>query len=454
MFKLVLFSICAFLFAPPAALGDPTFALGQQVLEKESRKMSLQSKPLTLADALGALKEVDDFKPLFKHYTLVKESQSLQEAKPLSPRALLYGNTGRLILSFNDNPSFDGGYSLESAEFDESSHMILFREVIFKDEIPTGLRAKLGGPMLKSANETVLDGELSLKRDDIEFENDKLAVTRPNPPKCLQCHSLSATDKRYARYIWNSYAHWPGIYGENDDKLSQTERALLVNFKFRAVKHNRYHYLDALKPFTSLYPYGRGRSHSGPLFERANLLLTEYISYRQAEEIAALTALDLTATQKASFIEHFRCRFRHDSADSAALKGAFNRLGLNYLETVLSMDRSSLTGDRGVFISGGYSLFLSYDINSLVLQELYRILIANDQEASADLAQSIQSNQSSATPYYDLSRLTQETVEYLRARINLMGYSFEELTCPQRSNNEFQMDDEREPGIGSASRSR
>src|SRR5689334_2657737 len=54
------------------------------------------------------------------NFTLVHASKSIQQASPLYPRAVLFGDDGRLLMSFNGHQSQFGANTLELLVFKEN----------------------------------------------------------------------------------------------------------------------------------------------------------------------------------------------------------------------------------------------------------------------------------------------------------------------------------------------
>ena len=106
-------------------------------------------------------------------YTFVYNSRSLQDASPQNPRALVFGTTGRSVISFNGSPDQKGYSSLEAMEFDDTTKQFVFEEISFPAPGQTGT-AQFSGH---------------------------------NPEKCLTCHGNPA------RPIYDNYPTWPGFYG-------------------------------------------------------------------------------------------------------------------------------------------------------------------------------------------------------------------------------------------------
>jgi hypothetical protein len=113
-----------------------------------------------------------------RNYTFIYDSQSLQkdDVTPDFPRALVYGEDAKFVLTFTKSPS-DGSKNkgpdaLETMEWDEKSASFKFREIIF-------------------------DGK----------KNPLIPEPETNPQKCLACHGQDP------RPIWEPYNFWPGVYG-------------------------------------------------------------------------------------------------------------------------------------------------------------------------------------------------------------------------------------------------
>lgn len=138
----------------------------------------------------------------FRHFTLAYDSLSLHESSFENPRAIIYGKTGNLILTFNGHPDQRGYSNLEIMEFDKiQGHK--FREITFLKE-----------PHAK----------VDLTASEIELRTQNHVVSKPNIGKCTQCHGQKIT-----KPIWQPYFVWPGIYGSDDDfvyrRMKSVDRA-------------------------------------------------------------------------------------------------------------------------------------------------------------------------------------------------------------------------------------
>lgn len=131
------------------------------------------------------LKYLNQNKPEYmSHYTLGYNSLSLHGSSEEYPRAIIYGQSGNFIITFNGNPDQQAFEMLEVVEFNHHSERFEYREIEFNEfgqlEEPFKISSP-GGPKL--------DGQ----------------------GKCLVCHTGS-------RPIWEPYDSWPGFYGADDDR--------------------------------------------------------------------------------------------------------------------------------------------------------------------------------------------------------------------------------------------
>ena len=131
------------------------------------------------------IQSIDALLPLLpesyrRGYALVYKSRSLQDASPENPRAIVFGSTARLVISFNGASTQKGFNDLEVMEFDEKTAAFNLHEINFP---PAGTS--------KPAQ-----------------------ISQVNPNKCIACHSDPP------RPIWDNYPEWPGVYGASHGILS------------------------------------------------------------------------------------------------------------------------------------------------------------------------------------------------------------------------------------------
>lgn len=211
---------------------------------------------------------------LFSRFTLVHRSKSLQEGSPTNPRAVVFGPSASLVLTFNGSLKQRGGNAVEFAQFVPRRGAIgahfQFREVSVKDG-----RAEVSGA---------------------------------NPAKCLRCHGS------IPRPIWQPYEIWDGVYGKYDDAIvdlpnlqfasptvyepiKEEQATELKNFtEFRKLQptHLRYSLLELLPAFddldTSLQAVEKSRPYGSRIrFRdydyRPNLRLTKALGAQNAERV-------------------------------------------------------------------------------------------------------------------------------------------------------------------------
>ena len=118
-------------------------------------------------------------------YVLMYRSRSLQEATFAAPRAILYSESGRFVVTFNGgDPNLSGHDTLETIQYRDDSRTFEFREISFAD-------------------------------------GKKPAVSVLNPQKCLACHQSRHRQDIDPRPNWEPYFIWPGAYGSFDGFFPQ-----------------------------------------------------------------------------------------------------------------------------------------------------------------------------------------------------------------------------------------
>lgn len=146
----------------------------------------------TLEDTL---QEVARLYPKYLHFhLLVYDSKSLHETTHKEPRVIIFGHEAKFIMTYNGQYSMRAGNAFETVEFNEAEKKFELREIEFK--------TKASPP-----------SEHPLEAGEIDFENEKLRISKSNPGKCLMCHGPQAMP------IFENYSLWPGFYGSDDDRL-------------------------------------------------------------------------------------------------------------------------------------------------------------------------------------------------------------------------------------------
>jgi len=185
-----------------------------------------------------------------ENYALAYESQSLQGASYRNPRAILFGETASLVLTFNGHPEQRDYESIEAMQFRE--------------------------------------GRETFELYSLDFSAARPELSGPNPQVCASCHGSPPHP------IWSSYeygdretSHWPGMYGSSHDAPLRVEKeaAAFRRFVEHAQSHPRYRHLKTATEQAPWYPYG-----SGPLQHRLrpNNRLGNLLARWHARQITAL----------------------------------------------------------------------------------------------------------------------------------------------------------------------
>lgn len=202
-------------------------------------------KPQSVAELVAGLPE--EYK---ESYTLVYHSQSLQGASYDNPRAVLFGRTAQLILTFNGTPSQAFYNDIEAMQFREGSE--------------------------------------SFELYSIGFSHGSASVSGPDPAICSSCHSSPPHP------IWSSYeygvrktGHWPGVYGSSHDAPVRVpkEKEAFERFRHEAASNPRYRHLVMVKPGAPWFPYGVGPNQHRL---RPNDRLGNLLARWQARQIVGL----------------------------------------------------------------------------------------------------------------------------------------------------------------------
>lgn len=332
-------------------------------LKVKSEVATQNKNPFGILQMLHTLKDDDELRPLFEHYTFSKDSLSLQGGTLLQPRALLFESTAQFITTFTDH--WKGRYALETSDFDFNKDNILFREIIAKEDLPEELKAQLGGKNLKDAPEEVLDHELDLKASEIEFENEKFAVTIANPQKCMNCHALFPNEPKWTRYIEDGYNRWPRMYGEFDDSLTEKEVASFEEFKRTA--DDRYRTLIGFE--SKYYPFHIGPPRSASIDVRPNGLLNIYLGILQAKVLARYVREHQSVEKLLRFSYQQECYgpdFLHSILEP------LRKTPDSDIEAIMALDRQTLTHSLGGRLHTGLAPIRGLPgLGSLTQQELY-----------------------------------------------------------------------------------
>ena len=144
------------------------------------------------------------------NYTMMHTSMSAQGASPEFPRVIMFGSNGKMIITFNGSPDQRNYSRLEIMQFRDDSKQFEFRTISFANG---------------------------------------LAISKPNPTSCLSCHGSSPHP------IWANYPSWDGAFGSDDDHLGAQELGWFLNWRDKAVDHDRYKHLLLNSELSDSFPY-------------------------------------------------------------------------------------------------------------------------------------------------------------------------------------------------------
>ena len=204
---MLLFAALIALAAVPSAPAAP-FSLA------DLEKILAAKQPKTMEAALLLLPR--EFR---RNPVLMAHSRSLQSGSPDAPRAILSNEDGSFVLAFGRS-----GDSFEMVQFHRDTRRFEFADIAFDGKTPAKAEHDLN--------------------------------------RCSGCHGNSDD----SHPVFESFAKWPGAYGENGEKLGADERRELAAFLKAATKDPRYGALvDLAKTHGSLDREGRlaGRPNSG-----------------------------------------------------------------------------------------------------------------------------------------------------------------------------------------------
>lgn len=239
----------ATLFAHTALAAPANFGIPE--LQK-----TIDDNNVTSIEALLPLLPQD----LRANFTLVHKSRSIQDASPENPRALLFGSTAKLVLSFNGDPTQRGHQAIEMLSFDDITKKFELRELKF-------------------------DG------------SSRPVLSEANPHRCTLCHDSTP------RPLWQEYRNWQGAFGADDDFLGYTNEAIAkmgvvgqtedpryttaMKFRAKAVNHPRYKWLGWKKDDVCFPYHCKEDNFDKSLANSPNTRLTQLLGTNQAQAIAA-----------------------------------------------------------------------------------------------------------------------------------------------------------------------
>lgn len=187
------------------------FSIGSAQISYPEVEFLVRSKNIRSVEGLlNALPE--NYKT---NYTLLKKSSAVQKASLQNPRAVIYGETGELTLTFNSSPDHGGYNDVEFLAYDKIKKEFELRVITF-----TGSEA---------------------------------VFSEKNPTQCTHCHGLDP------RPLWDNYPFWQNAFGTKLDVLTPQEEETLKSTYFR--EHPRFKEIikkdaDPLYPFNAPPTFG------------------------------------------------------------------------------------------------------------------------------------------------------------------------------------------------------
>lgn len=136
-----------------------------------------------------------------RSFVLMCESRSRQGASAKDPRAILFGDDGRFVMSFTGDPDLAGYDSLEMYEVNPETFEFEFYAIEF--------------PPLRGPDGTVVP-------------------PMKNPHSCRHCHGPDPKPR------WSSYPVWPGAYAFRADLMRADEKPLYEKYLLNRATHPRY----------------------------------------------------------------------------------------------------------------------------------------------------------------------------------------------------------------------
>jgi hypothetical protein len=244
--------------------------------------------------------------PLRRNFTLIYESRGVNAASPEFPRAILFTEDAKFIVSFN-------------AKSPLGMKMLEFRQ--YNDQ---------------TESFELLDLPFPLKRN----ANGELLPPVKNSPLCLSCHGNMAAP------TWQTNNHWPGVYGSSDDRITPKYLEEFNNyqqFKASAPSLPRYRQLLGLDESVA-FPY---RSEASDLQARPNLRLTILLTRLFARQLAQTVLKSPHFQKHRELVRYNLCVNQHP--ETPPLEQALQNRILSELRQDLRYSYSDLTNTNRIF---------------------------------------------------------------------------------------------------------
>jgi hypothetical protein len=212
-------------------------------------------------------------------YTLMKKSQSLQDASYSNPRVIMFGQDASLTCAFNGNSKQRGFHQLECFQFNKDQRSFDFRQITF--------------PNPGSATKVLFS---------------KSGMSTDGVTSCLSCH---ADDPRPN---WDGYSIWSGAYGENDDEL-EDDQDQYASFVKKRPNDPRYKWL--IQGNEPIDPYS-----SSDISTRPNLRFSDFVNRMNAYRTTRLLQAVVPDWQSLAFaLSPLGCELSSDQQDQIKKSG-------------------------------------------------------------------------------------------------------------------------------------
>jgi hypothetical protein len=246
-----------------------------------------------------------------KNFTLMHHSKSLHESSYENPRAILYGEKGQWIVSFNGTDTQAAGKKIEMMIYDQTSRSYGFHELDFSK----------GAPVLHANSQT-----------------------------CFSCHGSPA------RPIWDHYNQWEGAYGANDDKYSEVELTELQKFIAKAPSHPRFQFLKEVQEgYRILHPAMYNGYTIDRGFGNRNRQLTLRLYEQRYRDLAKSISEHPRFTEIKPILFYFLARCYKDP------RVAYEGDGVTYEDNQIKVLMNDLIQGKDSLTSTPFSIFSAFD---------------------------------------------------------------------------------------------
>jgi mono/diheme cytochrome c family protein len=316
---------------------------------------------------------------LLRNFTLMKESESLQKSTPDNPRAILFGDDAKMIITFGGDPNNAASKNLEIMQFNDGTKKFELHEISFENSLPKYSSAQ-------------------------EIKN-----------RCTACHGQDV------RPIWTTYPKWLGAYGSVDDIVGseelKEERAKWNHFRANLAQQSpAYRALFSGHEHQPYWPYSETYDsrtmatmpnfrlnllliinsaqknarliESSPLFEKLKYsVLHGGYCFQQDDRSAELRVFELLRKYASMPLDENQSRQKWQISASRQM-GFLNFFNIAKGDTSLLFDRyAGRDSNGGVSLTGPH--YMEGDETSLTSNYVYSYLIKHAAQKDSVLAEMI-----------------------------------------------------------------